>query len=123
MPALLILKQPDLGSSLVFGPVLLAMCYAAGASARSILLLLLIACGVMVFAYFEVMHEYQRGRVVRRCSSWSGSGSGSLFGNIMSGAGMTMHQCQHVHGGAGVGARVVSVLVLVPASVPVLVDE
>ncbi|HEB52115.1 MAG TPA: hypothetical protein ENI87_02550, partial [bacterium] len=39
VPALLILKQPDLGSALVFGPVLLAMCYAAGAPARSILLL------------------------------------------------------------------------------------
>jgi len=63
VPALLILKQPDLGSSLVFGPVLLTMCYAAGASARSILLLLLFAAAIMVFAYFELMHDYQRVRV------------------------------------------------------------
>ena len=63
VPALLIMKQPDLGSSLVFGPVLLAMCYAAGASARSILLLLLIASGVMVFAFFYLMHDYQVERV------------------------------------------------------------
>jgi len=71
VPALLILKQPDLGSSLVFGPVLLAMCYAAGASARSILLLLLIASGVMVVAYFKVMHEYQQARVDVWAEHWS----------------------------------------------------
>lgn len=71
VPALLILKQPDLGSALVFGPVLLAMCYVAGASARSILLLLLIASLVMVFAYFELMHDYQRVRVDVWAQHWS----------------------------------------------------
>jgi rod shape determining protein RodA len=71
VPALLILKQPDLGSSLVFGPVLLAMCYAAGASARSIILLLLIASGVMVFAYFELMHDYQAERINMWGHHWS----------------------------------------------------
>lgn len=71
VPALLILKQPDLGSALVFGPVLLAMCYAAGASARSILMLMLIAGAVMVFAYFELMHDYQRGRVDVWAKHWS----------------------------------------------------
>ncbi len=71
VPALLILKQPDLGSSLVFGPVLLAMCYAAGASARSILLLLAIAAGVMVVAYFYLMHDYQVARVETWREHWS----------------------------------------------------
>ena len=71
VPALLILKQPDLGSSLVFGPVLLTMCYAAGASARSILLLVSIASGIMVFAYFELMHDYQRVRVDVWLQHWS----------------------------------------------------
>jgi len=65
VPALLIMKQPDLGSSLVFGPVLLAMCYAAGASARSIVFLLLIVSTVVAFAYFEfdLIHDYQAKRV------------------------------------------------------------
>jgi rod shape determining protein RodA len=63
VPALLILKQPDLGSSIVFGVVLLAMCFAAGAPARSILLLMGISALVLVVAYFELMHEYQRERI------------------------------------------------------------
>lgn len=71
VPALLVLKQPDLGSSLVFGPVLLAMCYAAGASARSILMLLGIAAGVMVFAYFYLLHDYQVVRIDMYGHHWS----------------------------------------------------
>jgi len=63
VPALLILKQPDLGSSIVFGVVLLAMCFAAGAPARSILALMGISALVLVVAYFELMHEYQRERI------------------------------------------------------------
>ena len=71
VPALLILKQPDLGSSLVFAPVLLAMCYAAGASARSIMILLGISAGVMVFAYFYLLHDYQVVRVEMWGHHWS----------------------------------------------------
>jgi rod shape determining protein RodA len=71
VPALLILRQPDLGSSLVFAPVLLAMCYAAGASARSIMILLGIAAGVMVFAYFYLLHDYQVVRVEMWGHHWS----------------------------------------------------
>lgn len=63
VPALLILRQPDLGSALVFAPVLLAMCYAAGAPVRSIVLLMLLGVALAAFAYFELMHDYQRGRV------------------------------------------------------------
>ncbi|MFK7741601.1 MAG: FtsW/RodA/SpoVE family cell cycle protein [Planctomycetota bacterium] len=63
LPAAMILSQPDLGSSLVFGPVMLAMCYAAGAPTRSILLLVAVVAGMLVFAYFETMHGYQRQRV------------------------------------------------------------
>ena len=69
-PALLILKQPDLGSSLVLGPVLLAMCWAAGAPARSLLLLIGLSSAVLAFAYFELMHEYQRERVDVWLAHW-----------------------------------------------------
>jgi rod shape determining protein RodA len=71
LPALLILRQPDLGSSLVFGPVLLAMCYAAGAPTRSILLLLVGGIAALVLAYFEFLHEYQRERIDVWLQHWT----------------------------------------------------
>lgn len=70
VPALLVLRQPDLGSSLVFGPVLLAMCYAAGASARSILLVLVFAVGVFAVAYVELLHQYQKDRIEVWLEHW-----------------------------------------------------
>ena len=63
VPALLVLRQPDLGSALMFAPVLFAMCHAAGASLRSILAVLAIAAVVALLAWFEVLHDYQRERV------------------------------------------------------------
>jgi rod shape determining protein RodA len=69
-PALMVLRQPDLGSSLVFGPVLLAMCYAAGASGRAILLLLAIAVGVFALAYGELLQPYQRDRIEVWLDHW-----------------------------------------------------
>jgi rod shape determining protein RodA len=71
VPALLILRQPDLGSALVFGPVLLAMCYAAGAPARSILSVLGIGVAVLVVAYLTVLHDYQKERVAVWLQHWT----------------------------------------------------
>ena len=71
VPALLVLRQPDLGSSMMFVPVLFAMCHAAGASLRSILAVLLIAAAVGVLAWFEVLHDYQRERVLVWLQHWS----------------------------------------------------
>ena len=62
LPALLVMRQPDLGSALVFGPVLLAACTAAGAPARSLWGLLAAGAVLSVTAYF-VLHDYQRERV------------------------------------------------------------
>ncbi|MFQ5530498.1 MAG: FtsW/RodA/SpoVE family cell cycle protein, partial [Gemmatimonadota bacterium] len=56
VPFGLVLLQPDLGSALVFGPVLLAMCFAAGAPTRSLLWLLVLAAAGAVAAYF-VLHD------------------------------------------------------------------
>jgi cell division protein FtsW (lipid II flippase) len=63
LPVFLVLKQPDLGSSLVFWPVLLAMCYAAGTPARSLLVVLGLAVGAVVLAFLFSMHDYQRQRI------------------------------------------------------------
>lgn len=62
VPATLILKQPDLGSSLVLWPVLLAMCLVAGAPPRAIVRVALLGLVVGVAGYF-VMRDYQRGRI------------------------------------------------------------
>ncbi|MBL9076534.1 MAG: FtsW/RodA/SpoVE family cell cycle protein [Planctomycetes bacterium] len=71
VPALLILRQPDLGSSLVFGPILLAMCYAAGAPARSVLAVVAIGAVGLVLAYLTVLHDYQRERVSVWLQHWT----------------------------------------------------
>lgn len=71
VPALLVLRQPDLGSSLVFGPVLLAMCYTAGARGRSILILLGVGMLGAVVAYFELLHGYQKERIAVWADHWS----------------------------------------------------
>jgi len=73
VPALLVMRQPDLGSSLVFWPVLLAMCYVAGAPTRSILLVMAMAAVVAVVGYFYLMHQYQRERVDVWLDHWSWS--------------------------------------------------
>jgi cell division protein FtsW (lipid II flippase) len=62
VPSLLILREPDLGTSLVFLPVLFAMLYAAGARRRD--LLTLAACGVLLLPLlWSQMSLEQRSRV------------------------------------------------------------
>jgi len=67
VPALLILKQPDLGSALVLLPIMLAMCYAAGVPGRRILALLGVGLLVLSIAYLFFLHDYQKGRI----DTWS----------------------------------------------------
>lgn len=75
VPALLIMRQPDLGSSLVFGPILLAMCYAAGSPLRSILAVLLLGAGVAVAGYLWFLHGYQQLRVNVWLEHWAWTGN------------------------------------------------
>jgi len=63
VPAFLVLRQPDLGSSLIFWPVLLAMCYAAGTPLRTLGLVVLLGAGAAVAAYVFVLEDYQLERV------------------------------------------------------------
>ncbi|MCR9247282.1 MAG: FtsW/RodA/SpoVE family cell cycle protein [bacterium] len=71
VPTLLIMRQPDLGSSLVFGPVLLAMCFAAGAPLRSILAVIGVAVLVGLVGYFYLLHGYQQQRVEVWLDHWT----------------------------------------------------
>ena len=95
IPAYLILRQPDLGTTLVFGFVLFAMLFVSGATWRQMVTLL--SAGVlMVIAVFqfELLSEYQMNRLramldptqdpqglgYQVLQSESAIGSGQIFG-------------------------------------------
>lgn len=65
VPALLVFKQPDLGTSIVFAALWFALVYLAGAPARW--LWLTVVAGVLGFAglwHFDILKDYQRARLV-----------------------------------------------------------
>ncbi len=65
LPTLLVFKQPDLGTSIVFGVLWFAMVYLAGASARW--LWLTVVAGVLGFYglwHFDILKDYQKARLV-----------------------------------------------------------
>jgi rod shape determining protein RodA len=62
VPLLLILKEPDLGTSLVFLPVLFAMLWAAGARARDLVCLTLAGIMFLPLLWSQMSRE-QRSRV------------------------------------------------------------
>ena len=62
VPMLLILKEPDLGTSLVFLPVLFAMLFAAGARRRDLVRLVVAGLLLAPLLWSQMSHE-QRSRV------------------------------------------------------------
>ena len=64
VPWLLILIQPDLGSAIVWTPVLLAMLYAARIPARYLLSMILLAVAVIPVVVNFGLRPYQRSRIV-----------------------------------------------------------
>jgi rod shape determining protein RodA len=62
-PMLLILVQPDLGTSFVFLPILFVMVYVAGARVKYLLITILIGMMFVPVAYFFLMKDYQKSRV------------------------------------------------------------
>jgi rod shape determining protein RodA len=104
LPALLVLRQPDLGSSLVFGPVLLAMCYAAGASGRSILAVVGTGIVVVVLAYVELLHDYQKERIAVWLQHWhwhDGNLDSQQVRDVLRDAGFQPWQALIAMGGGG----------------------
>jgi rod shape determining protein RodA len=65
LPWLLVMRQPDLGSSLVLLPVLMAMVTVSGARARHVVLLVVSALVLLPAAYLVpgVLREYQKDRL------------------------------------------------------------
>ena len=64
VPVLLVMKQPDLGTALLFLPVLLAVLYAAGARGRPLLVLLGAGTAGLLVLWFVpgLLEGYQRTR-------------------------------------------------------------
>ncbi len=63
VPFGLIVKQPDLGTSLIYLPVGMSILFAAGIPARTLAILLLGGVLVGAFAFFFLLHPYQKERI------------------------------------------------------------
>jgi cell division protein FtsW len=89
---LLLLKQPDLGSSLTLGAVAMAMLFVAGTRLMYIISMILMA---LPFLYYAIMHvDYRRRRIMaflnpwedptntgfQIIQSWIAVGTGGIFG-------------------------------------------
>jgi rod shape determining protein RodA len=64
LPMALILKQPDLGTALVFVPVLLAMLWVSGVKAKHMLALVVIGLALVPAAWVYGLKDYQKARLV-----------------------------------------------------------
>ena len=95
VPAILILREPDLGTTLVFGFILFSMLFVAGASWRQLTVLgSAVAVGAVSVVNLELLNEYQLDRIqvlfdqtidpqgvgYQLAQSKSAIGSGQLFG-------------------------------------------
>jgi rod shape determining protein RodA len=63
-PVVLVMLQPDLGTSLVFGAILLGMLFISGASLRWLGALLVGAIAVFPWIWTNALHDYQRARLI-----------------------------------------------------------
>ncbi len=59
----LIVREPDLGSALLFFPTILAMLIAAGARWRHVVIALVVAAAIVPLGYFAALKPYQRARI------------------------------------------------------------
>ena len=64
LPVILIVKQPDLGTALLFLPILFAVLFIAGARGRHLLIIVGMAACSVPLMFFFVLREYQRGRII-----------------------------------------------------------
>jgi len=62
-PLLLVLLQPDLGTSLVFGAILFGMLFMSGASLRWLSALTAVGLAAMPFLWTYVLRDYQKERL------------------------------------------------------------
>jgi rod shape determining protein RodA len=63
IPLALILKQPDLGTALVFIPIIFAMLYVAGARPRYLIMIIILGLATLPI-FFMFLKEYQKARLL-----------------------------------------------------------
>lgn len=67
IPGLLIIKQPDLGTALTLAPTILTLLFIAGANVRYLILIVLVAANIAVYAYLvpqlHLLKPHQRDRI------------------------------------------------------------
>ncbi len=63
IPMFLILKQPNLGTTLIFLPTLIVMLFVAGARLKHIAIFIIALLLVFLFGYFFVLKDYQKSRL------------------------------------------------------------
>lgn len=59
----LVLKQPDLGSAMVFAPICFVLMFVAGVRRRWLFMGLVLGAVIAVYAYLFLLEEYQRDRL------------------------------------------------------------
>ena len=64
LPMLLIVVQPDLGTSLVLVPICASMVFASGIKMKPLIILGIIAINLLIVAYFFGLKEYQKKRIL-----------------------------------------------------------
>ena len=90
-PLLLVMLQPDLGTSLVFGAILAGMLWMSGASLRWLTALAVAAMAMVPIAWTYLLRDYQKARL-----------SDFLDSNPdIQGAGFQLHQAQIAVGSGG----------------------
>jgi rod shape determining protein RodA len=90
-PLLLVMLQPDLGTSLVFGAILAGMLWMSGASLRWLTALAAAAIAMVPIAWTYLLRDYQKARL-----------SAFLDSNPdVQGAGFQLHQAQIAVGSGG----------------------
>lgn len=88
VPLLLVLKEPDLGTAMLFLPVLYAMLFAAGARTRHLVVATLIGIALLPLLWWQMSAE-QRSRVVTVFTQQDG-------GAAPAGDGFHLHQSKQV---------------------------
>jgi rod shape determining protein RodA len=63
-PTILVMRQPDLGTSLVFSAILAGMLFMSGASLRWLLLIGGAVLAAIPFVWTSILHDYQRERLI-----------------------------------------------------------
>lgn len=91
-PWILVLMQPDLGTSLVFGAILAGMLFVSGASMRWLGLLAASTIAAMPFIWSNILRDYQKERITAFLDP----------GADIQGAGYQLYQSQVAVGSGGI---------------------